>query len=199
MALVLPNPSLGTSVVDPTALEDNFSAITTKFSQGITTADLSTTAGIGSTQLAQPYQRNSLRVHEIGSGSGLVATGGGTGLIKATLTPIYNDGGGNWTLERVSWVCTDTGAGTGICSVQWGYYDSAGVWQGTNIVTGITIDDPTGGANLANQGSKAGTTLTFDSNDRSLVVLVTTSDGTAISAATEYIAFTFHLKRILTA
>jgi len=205
MSLVLPYPSLGTGVVNPTHIEENFTEIADKINGNIDNSDISTSAGIIITKLAARYQHCVVRLTLKGYYDGAAWVGGmdALGIKPESLTPVYNDTKGNWTVNRVCWACSDTGAGTGEVQIQWGYYNAAGAWTSAagDVLATLPITNGGGGAGLPNQGNSAvtATAMTFDANQRSLGINVTTADATALDSTLDALTVVVHISRAITA
>jgi hypothetical protein len=194
MALTYSYPTLS-NPVSKAEIEANFADVAAKFSQ-IVSADLSSSAGIVSTQLSQPYQEIWVPL--------LYAGGAGMPVANTILdvAPIPGSNGDTaWTATDVAWVCTDTGAGTGTFDVVYGGY-VAGVFTGvTNIALAVSISEGGAGANDARQNyglSGGSVSLAYTTTVRSIALRVATQDATTVSAAGSFLKVMVCLKRYLT-
>ena len=128
MALTLPNTSLGTGVVNPTALEENFTAIAAKFGS-IDNSDISSSAAIGLGKLAGRYDH--LLINLRIDASILNTAVAGTDADYMAFVPVPDDGDGAWALDSIRWVCKDTGDGLAQVSLHWGYWAAGPTWSNT--------------------------------------------------------------------
>lgn len=123
MSLTLPNTSLGTGVVDPTPIEENFSSLATKFGN-IDNSDIASSAGISLSKLAGRYEHLALQFNVPAS---FLSAGAG---YKAWV-PLPDDGKGDWSVVGASYYVEDSGSGDAIVSIEWGYRNASG-WQITS-------------------------------------------------------------------
>ena len=202
MAVSLPYPSLSSPPVKG-EIEANFAAIAQKFG-GFDASDLAMAAGITSTQLAQPYQD---AIVTLGVRAESLAGGwpGAATYVDAVVVPGINDVSTTdpeWKVVQVHWSCTDTGAGTGVFSLRWGHFDTGSYTTITTILAGASIVN-TGGANASwaeaaiSSSYGSGITLPFGTTPRSLALVGTTADATALSAAGSFFNCAVVLRRAL--
>ena len=135
MAVTLPNPTLTGTIVS-TQLDDNFSTLANRFGN-ITTADISSTAGITTSQLAASYERILVTFKVLNNGGTTVTVNGVAGAslsalaagTRLDLCPIPGDSSdADWEISDVQWVCSDTGDGASSVRIEWGYFDAVGTW-----------------------------------------------------------------------
>lgn len=199
MALTLTQDfSTKTGTIVASDFDDNFTDIQNKFNGNIVNADISTSAAIAVSKLAASKQHMfvTLSVKALASG-----WPGSTTLVDHAPIP-GSVAQGNWTVEGVDWVCSDTGDGAGVFSVRWGDYDSSGAWVNTSTIVTTQTMSNAAAANDANHGecTVSGSTLTVsDSTPRMLALMGTTASASTLSAETSNLAVTVHLSRTITA
>jgi hypothetical protein len=200
MSLSIPYPTLSDPPVKK-EIEDNFAALVQK-TGSFDTSDLSATAGIVSSQLAEPYQDAffTLRVRAESLAGGWP---GASTVVDAVVVPGINDGATTdpaWDLVQISWACNDVGAGSGVFQVQWGHYDTGAFTSVTSFGSYTIV--ATGGANAAwaasNRNSSYGSgTLAFSTTPRCLALVGITADATCLSAAGSFFECAIGLRRSL--
>lgn len=191
-----------TGVITATEIDGNINAIATAVNGNLDTTNIATGAGIVLSQLATIYEYMTIPLRILGPGAGGLT---GAGYIQhQSCVPLYNDGKGNWTIDRVSWFCNDTGDGTAQIKVQFGYYTGTPTWTATDYTAAITLANSSGGAQTPNQGNVAPSvaTLAFDTNQRYLGIYVIANGVGVINGATagqDSIVVSVHLKRAVQA
>ena len=204
MSLTLTNSTLS-NPADKTEIEENFDDVVDKFSAGITTSDLSASAGITNAQLANSIYEVVLNL-QCTDVVWQSADAAGDRLAYVSI-PGTSSGDGTYTGMSYNWVCTDCGAQTGIFRVEWGYFSSAGAWT----VVSTPIDDITLVANsavndTAGAGGAAFTTVFTLASDytaanqgpRMFALVMDTDDTTALSTTAgtpNFLSVTMKLKR----
>jgi len=186
MAIVLPYPSLGTGVVDPSKLEANFSELASKFG-AITTSDLAASAGIANSQLAAQYQWMAIPLFC----TSMTATGVGS----SSMVPIYNDGKGAWTVAAINYITPDVGTKTCEARIDLGYWNGT-TWTAfdNSTATVITATNNNDGA----QGSLSTTGMTTITGSSSPIYALAINITVADAAAGGSLFATVQLKRSIT-
>lgn len=186
--------------LNTTNLNTDKTVLEAKFNAGITTADLSASAGIINAQLA-----NSIYEFEVclKAHAGQWAAASAGNLLDAAAIP-GTTGDGTYTLQAYSWLCTDCGAQTGLFRVEWGYYDASGTWtvvstpiNNVTLTANSAVNDTAGAG-----GSTLSTALTLGTSfaaagtgPRFLALVMDTDDATAFDAEPDFLAVTIRLKR----
>lgn len=174
MSLTLPYPTLGPGVVDPAQLNENFSAIVTKFGN-IDNSDIKSGAGASIDKLSASYEYLPITV-KITDGTAA----------NETLVPLYNDGKGDWSVVAVQWATADTGtngagAAIAVFKIEWGVYNGAATLGAFTVASTIDTVALVGDA-IASQGvdsSPTTSTLAFGGGGvyRSLRFYISTTDA----------------------
>lgn len=199
MAITYTHTFNGKTTIVGQDFDDNFTDIANKFNGGISNADITASAAIDSTKLAENKFVSYVTIKTTYGDTGAAMPAAGT---VWGVTPFPEDNGVTWTVDRVSWYCSNTGAGTGKIDVVLGDYDATPAWAtDTIIVNGETLDN-SAGADDINTGSAtvSGTSFTTDSSGtQCLAILVDTQDANTMDVATDYLTVTIKLTRQITA
>ena len=156
MSLTLTNSTLGPGVVDAAKINENFTAVATKFGN-IDNSDVKSGAGISVDKLSASYEYLPISI---------VLTDGTAA--RDVYCPVYNDGKGDWTVVATQWATADTGtngagAAVAVFKVEWGLFNGAATPGAFTVVSTIDTVALVGDA-LASQGidsSPTTTTLAF--------------------------------------
>ena len=206
MALTIRNPTLS-NPADKTELEENFADVVGKFSNGITTADLSSAAGITNAQLANSLYE--VVVNLTCNAEEWQAADAAGDLLALAAVPGTSSADGTYTGIAYSWACTDCGAQTGQFRVEWGYFSTGGTWTVVSTpVSATTLTASSAANNTAGAGGATFTTVFTLATDftaanlgpRFLALVMATDDATAMTttgSATHpsILAVTMKLKR----
>lgn len=195
MPLTITNDTLS-SPIDKSEIEQNFSDIE-DWSIAITNSDVAAGAAIDIEKLASKYTEVHI-TFRYASGAGLPAAT--TVMDMAALPGSSTDE--SWSFVGYSWVCTDTGAGTGKFEFDYGYYDAAGAFQSTSLLSGaaVTIANSSAGANSAYQGTSTSTyangeLIAFSNTTQVVRLICNTQDATCINAAGDFLTISVRLMR----
>lgn len=198
MALTITNTTL-TNPANKTQLQDNFTDIVNKFNAGITNADLSSTAGITNTQLANSIYEFTITLNctDVVWQS---ADGAGDILALAGL-PGTSGSDGTYTGIVYSWACTDIGSSTGLFRVEWGYFTAGGVWTVVSTpIDNITMNAYAGGATFTTAFTLATDFTAANQGPRMFALVMDTDDANALSTTAgtpNFLSVTMKLKRTL--
>lgn len=105
-----------------------------------------------------------------------------------------------WTVRKVSWQCSDTGAGTGQVTLQYGGFNeggSVGSWATVATIGTYTIANGAG-ANDGNgvaEVTAGSTSLAVGAGVRGLRLIVAVADATALTAANTFLTVSVMLRR----
>lgn len=191
--------STKTGTIVASDFSDNFSDVQAKFNGNITNEDVSANAAIAVSKLAASKQHLMVTLSAKTMASGW--PGSDTIVAHAPIPGTVAQG--NWTVENVYWACNDTGAGAGVLSVRWGFYDASGSWSNVStIVTSETINNSAAGNDAEGpDGCTLATTSLGISNSvpRMLALMGTTADGTTLTTEYADLTVTVHLSRTITA
>jgi hypothetical protein len=205
MPLTLPYPTFTAgTVIDPTAVNANNTAIVTKFAGNLNNADLAADAGIAYTKLAAYYEH--LDVHLIVYPA-MFAAGWPGGNIIAAGVPVPGVAGDTpWTVTAVTWCCTDTGGGTGTFDVLWGYFTGGAFVSSTALLAAATTITQGAGANDSNDGTSALAAATVDvgftaNSPHHFVLRSTGADATTLTGGQLYnfLSVTVRMRRAISA
>jgi hypothetical protein len=184
--------------IDRTEIDQNFADVEA-WSGNISNADIASDADIEIDKLAAKYQEVHLKL-EYAGGAGLPAA---TTVMDVVTLP-GNDGDEAWEYLGHTWVCTDTGDGTGKIEFDFGYYDAAGTFQSTSLDSGATttLANSAAGADSANQGGAtdsvgSGDAIPFTSNIQTIRMICNTQGANYLTAATDFLTVTIILMRRL--
>lgn len=204
MTLTITNPTLS-NPANKSQIEANFADVTAKFNAGITTSDISSTAGITNAQLANSIYEVvvNLQCDDVVWQS---ANGAGDILAFASI-PGTSGSDGTYTGIAYNWVCTDCGAQTGLFRVEWGYYSAAGAWTVVSTpINDITLVANSAANDTAGAGGATFTTAFTLATDftaanqgpRMFALVMDTDDATALTTtagAPAFLSVTMKLKR----
>lgn len=189
MALTITNPTLS-NPANKSQIEANFTDVTAKFNAGITTADISSTAGITNAQLANSIYEVVVNL-TCGAEGWQAGTAAGDLLALAAI-PGTSGSDGTYTGIAYSWACTDCGAQTGQFRVEWGYFDATGVWTvvstpiAATTLTALSATNETpgaGGATFTTAFTLATDFTAANQGPRFFALVMATDDATAMSTA----------------
>jgi hypothetical protein len=107
----------------------------------------------------------------------------------------------NWQPQEVSWLCTDTGNGSGQVKIAYGYYTAAGAWTAAGTLV-AALDLPNGsGADGGNQGSEdvalANVVPSVGGNAVTFRLESVTAGANYLSAATDFLTINVRMTRVL--
>ena len=186
MALTITTGTLSTSFTS-TEVDTNFDDIISYINGGIVNANISASAGIAITKLANQYQEVWLQ---------LVFNSVDYGVWPAApadpAAPTFNetldvvplpgsDSDNPWTVTDVSWASNDTGTASGSFDIRYGAYNGSGVMTGAGTVcTGVAMTFL--GASLGNQGRalEGGSVSLTQSSTVRCLYLVSAGQGTVV-------------------
>ena len=187
------------SVIEAADINTNFDDVVSKINGGLTTDNLSASAGVTNAQLANKHYEIGLTLHAT-AGAWAAATVD-TPIAFASI-PGASGTDGTYTGMAYNWACTDCGAQTGRFRVEWGYFDSAGAWTAVSTpINNVTLTANSAANDTAGAGGAAfGTTFTLDSSAsadsvRMFALVMDTDDATAFDAEPNLLSVSLRLKR----
>jgi hypothetical protein len=196
--IVLPHNLVTETVASSTSVQENDDAIVAVVNGNLTNENIAAGAAIALSKVAASYQRMVIALQ-------WSATWPAAGVVMDAVPVFGTTGETAWTAEGIYWVCSDTGAGGRQFTVQWGYYNAAGVWTNAgSITTATTLANSALGANSPNQGVATlagGGTVSFpDAQPRQLAIVATNGvEATTLDAVGSFLTVMVSLKRQITA
>lgn len=179
-------------------VEKNFADVAS-FQGNITDSDISFSAPLAATKL-RASDMNTIVQMKFAGGAGIPAA---STIMDIVPIPGFPSGSDVWTVDDISWVCTDTGAGDGRIKIAHGYYTAAAsLWLEANVtVIDFTIPNSNAGADSPNQGTITiddADTAPFPANSGGTFRLESVAAGTNyLSAASDYLTISLRLSRVI--
>ena len=180
------------STITKSELQDNFSAIQTKFSAGIDNSDISTSAGIAISKLdaSKEYVAINLQNPEYTWASA------GDPIAMAGL-PGLSGNQAAWTLKKAKWFVKDTGSSAGTLDVVLCKVDGSGDLQDVTVLCNeISMTVIADGKFNAGEATIAASSVSYHSSDHHLLLLRQgATTGTGVLNAAGIIGVTLLLER----
>lgn len=195
MALTITNSTLS-NPADKTEIEENFTDVVNKFSAGITTADLSASAGILNAQLANSYYEFLVKF-QIRMTDETTAPAGEELVDYVPLPNLATDG--PYTIVACDYYISDRGdAGNTTVTIASGTVASGAfdTTADTVHVNAQTIASGTDGQDVVGTFTVADSTIPASANNRVLRMIVTLATN-ALTAAGDTLVVTMKLKKQL--
>lgn len=212
MALTTTYPTLSTSFTS-TEVDTNFSDIVSWAAGGITNANISASAAIAITKLANQYQEAWVNLTWRAAGAG---AGPGTAPWTAVVDPANitiaemraqciavplpgtDTTDPPWTATDVSWVCTDCGTVAGAFQVSYGALNAGGtVWvrAGTIVTPGTMTVSSDNNGNKGRALENGSVSITQSTTVRDIMLCPLTTGTNVLTNAGDFLSVTVALRR----
>lgn len=199
MTFAVTNTLAGTTTIDASKIDTNFTDVANILNAGLTTANLSGSAGILTTQLASSTFESYIVLP--------ISNTRWIGAVANEVVALASIPGqsGTYTISAATWATTDSGDNLGAFKIDWGGFTGASnAWDvatspGANIIAATTI---TSGAatNIPGQGNctiATSSVVQHSSRPMFFGVICTTASATAVSTTDDLLIITIKIKHAL--